>query len=194
MAAVIQFPIGEGDADVGFDCVGPQGRPGELEAERAVIETRPRVSGGIQHTDVVEEVDQGEEDEGADQRVDQIAQEGAEDQPLVDYWDISDLVGAMSRETTLVALAPHTIEGILNSISTVGAYTEAEYEAIGLVEVLRERLAGIETNLPARQQLVEEPLATAPRRGGVDLVDPVAMTQALLVMVTRKAAAEGSGE
>ena len=46
----------------------------------------------------------------------------------------------MAREITLVALAPQTIEGILNSISTVGAYTEAEYEAVGLVEMLRERL------------------------------------------------------
>lgn len=71
---------------------------------------------------------------------DLVLTDGSEDQPLVDYAEISDVVGAMSRETTLVALAPSTIEGILNSISTIGAYTEAEYEAVGLVEMMRERL------------------------------------------------------
>jgi len=71
---------------------------------------------------------------------DLVLTDGSEDHPLVDYSEISAVVGGLARETTLVALAPYTIEGILNSISTVGAYTEAEYEAVGLVEVLRERL------------------------------------------------------
>lgn len=71
---------------------------------------------------------------------DLVLTDGSEDGPLVDYGEISAVVGSMARETTLVALAPHTLEGILNSISTVGAYTESEYEAVGLVELLRERL------------------------------------------------------
>ena len=66
--------------------------------------------------------------------------DGSDDDPIVDYAEISALVGGWDRETTLVALAPSTVEGILNSISTVGAYTEAEYEAVGLIEMLRERL------------------------------------------------------
>lgn len=75
---------------------------------------------------------------------DLVLTDGSEDEPVVDYAAASAVVGGLSGEVTLVALAPQTIEGVLNSISTVGAYTEAEYEAIGLVEVLRERLASVE--------------------------------------------------
>ncbi len=75
---------------------------------------------------------------------DLVLTDGSEDDPPVDYAQISAVVGGLKRDTTLVALAPQTVEGILNSVSTVGAYTEAEYEAVGLVEVLRERLAAVE--------------------------------------------------
>ncbi len=75
---------------------------------------------------------------------DLVLTDGSEDAPLVDYAEVSAIVGGLERDVTLVALAPETIEGILNSISTVGAYTEAEYEAVGLVEILRERLAAVE--------------------------------------------------
>jgi len=85
---------------------------------------------------------------------DLVLTDGAEDHPLVDYAEVSAVVGGMKRETTLVALAPHTVEGILNSISTVGAYTEAEFEAVGLIEMLRERLAGISTGLGAETRRV----------------------------------------
>ncbi len=74
---------------------------------------------------------------------DLVLTDGSEDEPLVDYAEISALVGGLKGDVTLVALAPQTIEGILNSIATVGAYTEAEYEAVGLIEVLRERLSDI---------------------------------------------------
>lgn len=99
---------------------------------------------------------------------DLVLTDGSEDQPLVDYAEISDIVGGFERETTLVALAPYTIEGIINSISTVGAYTEAEYEAVGLVEVLRERLSTVGTGpgLLRRRAVVLEgldPLLTAGR-------------------------------
>lgn len=74
---------------------------------------------------------------------DLVLTDGSEDDPVVDYGEVSAVVGGMDAETTLVALAPHTVEGILNSVSTVGAYTEAEFEAVGLVEMLRERLAAV---------------------------------------------------
>jgi iron complex transport system substrate-binding protein len=74
---------------------------------------------------------------------DLVLTDGSEESPLVDYGEVSDVVGGMTRETTLVALAPHSVEGILNSISTVGAYTEAEYEAVGLMELLRQNLSAI---------------------------------------------------
>mgnify|MGYP001817441850 FL=1 len=74
---------------------------------------------------------------------DLVLTDGSEEHAVVDYAEISDIVGGMTRETTLVALAPQTVEGILNSISTVGAYTESEFEAVGLVEILRERLGSV---------------------------------------------------
>jgi iron complex transport system substrate-binding protein len=85
---------------------------------------------------------------------DLVLTDGSEDHPLVDYAEVSAVVGGMKRETTLVALAPHTVEGMLNSVSTVGAYTEAEFEAVGLVEMLRERLAGISRGLGAETRRV----------------------------------------
>ena len=48
-----------------------------------------------------------------------------------------------------VSLEPGSIEGILNAITTVGAMTETEDDAIDLVEALRARLGSVE-------QLVEE--------------------------------------
>ena len=91
---------------------------------------------------------------------DLVLTDGSEDDPVVEYGEVSDVVGAMDRETTLVALAPHTVEGILNSISTVGAYTESEFEAVGLVEMLRERLAaiGIGHGLETRRVVVIDAL------------------------------------
>ncbi len=95
---------------------------------------------------------------------DLVLTDGSEDHPLVDYGEVSDVVGGMDRETTLVALAPHTVEGILNSISTVGAYTEAEFEAVGLIELLRERLAGISRGIGAQTRRVVVIDSLAPLR------------------------------
>jgi iron complex transport system substrate-binding protein len=47
-------------------------------------------------------------------------------------------------DLTVVVLDPASVEGILHSIATVGAMTDAEDEAVGLVEILRERLADVE--------------------------------------------------
>jgi iron complex transport system substrate-binding protein len=45
---------------------------------------------------------------------------------------------------SLLTIAPTTVEGVLNGIVAVGAMTEAEDEALGVVEELRERLQGLE--------------------------------------------------
>jgi iron complex transport system substrate-binding protein len=47
-------------------------------------------------------------------------------------------------DVTVVVLDPASVEGILHAIATVGAMTDAEDEAVGLVEILRERLADVE--------------------------------------------------
>jgi len=58
---------------------------------------------------------------------------------------------ARGLEPTVVGLDPRSVEGIFNSISTVGAFAEAEDEAVGLVELLRERLGRLENRILERR-------------------------------------------
>jgi len=82
----------------------------------------------------------------------------------VSYREVTEAVRQLDASATVVSLEPTSIEGILNTISTVGAMAEAEDEAVGLVELLRERLARIENRvlerrlqgLPARRVVLLE--------------------------------------
>ena len=65
--------------------------------------------------------------------------------------EVKDAAAELGEEVTVVSLEPETIEGILNSISTVGAFAEAEDEAVGLLELLRERLGAIENRVLERR-------------------------------------------
>ncbi len=47
-------------------------------------------------------------------------------------------------DAEILTLAPTSVEGVLNAISTVGAMTEAEDEALDLVAQLRERLKAVD--------------------------------------------------
>jgi iron complex transport system substrate-binding protein len=77
----------------------------------------------------------------------------------VSYREVGRAVRALRSTASVVSLEPSSIEGIFNTISTVGAMAEAEDEAVGLVEILRERLAQIEN------RVLERRLAgVAPRR------------------------------
>jgi iron complex transport system substrate-binding protein len=69
----------------------------------------------------------------------------------VSYREVADAVRRLDSDSTVVSLEPTSIEGILNTISTVGAMAEAEDEAVGLIEVLRERLATIENRVLERR-------------------------------------------
>jgi iron complex transport system substrate-binding protein len=69
----------------------------------------------------------------------------------VSYREVTEAVRTLDRDTTVVSLEPQSIEGIFNSIATVGAYTEAEDEAVGLVEILRERLGMLENQILERR-------------------------------------------
>ena len=51
----------------------------------------------------------------------------------VSYRDVAEAVRVAGTESTIVNLEPTSIEGIINSISTVGAMAEAEDEAVGLI-------------------------------------------------------------
>lgn len=69
----------------------------------------------------------------------------------VSYREVTDEVRALRSHASVVSLEPTSIEGILNTISTVGAMAEAEDEAVGLIELLRERLASIENRVLERR-------------------------------------------
>lgn len=69
----------------------------------------------------------------------------------VSYRDVTEAVRLAGTDSEVVSLEPTSIEGILNSISTVGAMAEAEDEAVGLLELLRERLARVENRVLERR-------------------------------------------
>ncbi len=86
----------------------------------------------------------------------------------VSHRDVVEAVKLAGTNSEIISLEPTSIEGIFNSISTVGAYAEAEDEAVGLIELLRERLARIEN------RVLERRLAGgAPRRVvALEWIDP----------------------
>ena len=69
----------------------------------------------------------------------------------VSYREVTAAVRTIEADPTVVSLEPTSIEGIFNSISTVGAMAEAEDEAVGLLEILRERLGAIENRVLERR-------------------------------------------
>jgi iron complex transport system substrate-binding protein len=86
----------------------------------------------------------------------------------VSYREVSDEVRALRSTATVISLEPTSIEGILNSISTVGAMSEAEDEAVGLIELLRERLAMVENRVLERRLAGIQP----PRVVCLEWLDP----------------------
>jgi len=70
----------------------------------------------------------------------------------VGYREVSDAVRSFETDITVVSLEPTSVEGILNTISTVGAMTDAEDAAVELVESLRGRLSSIEAKAQERRE------------------------------------------
>src|SRR5918999_2228135 len=69
----------------------------------------------------------------------------------VSYREVAEAVRRLDADATVVSLEPNSIEGIFNTISTVGAMAEAEDEAVALIGLLRERLARIENRVLERR-------------------------------------------
>jgi iron complex transport system substrate-binding protein len=86
----------------------------------------------------------------------------------VSYRQVNDVVRTIDADITVVSLEPTSLEGILNTISTVGAMTDAEDEAVELVESLRTRLGIVETRVFERRKEGHE----APRVVGLEWLDP----------------------
>lgn len=84
---------------------------------------------------------------------------------------------------TIVRIDPERIEGVLNAIATIGAYAEAEDEAVGLVELLRERLAATEA------RVVERRIAGIPPRRVVVLagLEPLVASGGIVPELVRRA-------
>lgn len=78
------------------------------------------------------------------------------------------LRAALPAEATVVVLEPVSLEGIFHAIATVGAMTAAEDEAVGLVEILRERLADVEEVVEERREQGHR----APRVVALEWLDP----------------------
>jgi iron complex transport system substrate-binding protein len=87
----------------------------------------------------------------AEARPDLILTQELCDVCAVSYREVTQAVRAIEGDATVMSLEPTSIEGILNTISTVGAMAEAEDEAVGLVELLRERLGAIENRVLERR-------------------------------------------
>jgi iron complex transport system substrate-binding protein len=80
------------------------------------------------------------------------------------------LRSAVGPAATFVTLTPTSLEGIFHAIATVGAMTDSEDEAVGLVEILRERLADLEDRVADRRHEGHH----APRVVALDGLDPPA--------------------
>ena len=86
----------------------------------------------------------------------------------VSYREVNEVARAIDAEITVVSLEPTSLEGIFNTISTVGAMTDAEDEAVELVESLRTRLGIVETKAHERRKEGHE----APRVVAIEWLDP----------------------
>ncbi len=86
----------------------------------------------------------------------------------VGYREVSDAVRALELQSTVISLEPTTVEGILNTIATVGAMADAEDAAVDLVGRLRERLGAIESKAQQRR----EAGFVGPRVVGLEWLDP----------------------
>ncbi|MBA3777996.1 MAG: cobalamin-binding protein [Chloroflexi bacterium] len=69
----------------------------------------------------------------------------------VGYREVTEAARAIVGEVSVISLEPTSIEGIFNTISTVGAMADAEDEAVGLLEILRERLGDLENRVLQRR-------------------------------------------
>ena len=79
----------------------------------------------------------------------------------VSYREVNEVARAIDADITVVSLEPTSIEGILHSITTVGAMAEAEDDALDLVESMRERLGAVEATVAARREAGRAPIRVA---------------------------------
>jgi iron complex transport system substrate-binding protein len=74
------------------------------------------------------------------------------------YREVNEVARAIDPEIAVISLEPTSIEGILNSIATVGAMADAEEAALDVVAALRERLRDLETRVARRREAGQPPV------------------------------------
>jgi iron complex transport system substrate-binding protein len=86
----------------------------------------------------------------------------------VGYEEVNEVVRRIDADITVISLEPTSIEGIFNSITTVGAMTEVEDAAVDVVEGLRERLSAVERRVAERREAGRQPARVV----GLEWLDP----------------------
>jgi iron complex transport system substrate-binding protein len=86
----------------------------------------------------------------------------------VSYRDVNEVARAIDSAIRVVSLEPTSIEGIFNTITTIGAMTESEDAAVDLVESLRARLGAVERKVQKRR----DGGFASPRVVGLEWLDP----------------------
>lgn len=87
----------------------------------------------------------------------------------VSHRELTEAARAIDPDIAVVSLGPTSIEGIMNTITTVGAMTEAEDDAMDLVGSLRERLGAVEALVEARRDSGRRPIRVV----GLGWLDPL---------------------
>jgi iron complex transport system substrate-binding protein len=132
------------------------------------------VSGGRIHQLVADAIQGGsslyalDEDALADAHPDLIITQELCEVCAVSYRAVNDAVRTMGGDVTVVSLEPTSIEGIFNTISTVGAMTDAEDAAVDVLEGLRTRLSDIERRVQERRSDGQAPVRVV----GLEWLDP----------------------
>jgi iron complex transport system substrate-binding protein len=86
----------------------------------------------------------------------------------VGYREVNEVARRIDAEIAVVSLEPTSLEGIFNTIATVGAMTDREDEAVDVVGGLRERLGRVETRVGQRREAGRTPLRVV----GLEWLDP----------------------
>jgi iron complex transport system substrate-binding protein len=86
----------------------------------------------------------------------------------VSYQEVNEVARRIDAEISVVSLEPTSIEGILHTITTVGAMAEVEDAAIDLVESLRERLGAVEQRVARRRDEGRQAIRVV----GLEWLDP----------------------